>query len=172
MSVPGGIYSIIRGLLLLTALYRINIFREDLGLTRGIAVAAFAGLGLFYFISRGDVFVLDAALLTAGACQVSFKRIGMIYLFAGSFISLLALVCSQTGIIIDYTFLTNYGADERIRHSLGIIYPTDCYAHVFYLVAVYCILRWKRIRLMRKRSSTRAGFRAMKKKPEMSRRVR
>ena len=89
--------------------------------------------------------VLDAALMTAAAYKVSFKRIGIIYVFTGLFISLLALVCSQTGVITDYTFLTNYGENDRIRHSLGIIYPTDCFAHIFYIAVIYFIIRWKRI---------------------------
>lgn len=145
MDVPGAIYSVLRGILCFVALYRLFLYKEEIKIPTAAALAVFAGLGLFYFISRADTIVLDAALLTAGAYKVSFRRIGILYLFTGTFISLLALVCSQTGIIPDYTFLTNYGEEESVRHSLGIIYPTDCFAHVFYLIATYLILRWKRV---------------------------
>lgn len=145
MNVPGVLYSIVRGVLLFTALTRIVLFRNEIKAPVAVALAAFTGLGIFYFVSRGDFMVLDAALITAGALNVSFKRIGVLYVFISTFISLLALVCSQTGIIPDYTFSTNYGEEERIRHSLGIIYPTDCFAHIFYLVTTYFLIRWKRI---------------------------
>lgn len=145
MNVPGLIYSVVRAVLLGCALYRLYIWRGELNPVTAAVLAAFSGLGLFYFISRGDLMVLDAALMTAAAYKVSFKRIGIIYVFTGLFISLLALVCSQTGVITDYTFLTNYGENDRIRHSLGIIYPTDCFAHIFYIAVIYFIIRWKRI---------------------------
>lgn len=145
MNVPGAVYSVVRGLLCFSALYRLYLYRDEIEVPTAACVALFAGLGLFYYIARADAIVLDAALLTAGAFKVSFKRIGIIYLFTGTFISLLALVCSQTGIIPDYTFLTNYGEEESVRHSLGIIYPTDCFAHVFYLVCTYLLLRWKKV---------------------------
>ena len=145
MNVPGILYSIVRGVLFFTALTRIVIFRKEIKAPVAVALAAFTGLGIFYFVSRGDLMVLDAALITAGALNVSFKRIGVLYVFIGAFISLLALICSQTGIIPDYTFSTNYGVDEKLRHSFGIIYPTDCFAHIFYLVSTYFLIRWKRI---------------------------
>ena len=145
MDVPGPVYSIVRGLLCFCALYRLSLFRDQIGIVTGIVLSAFMGLGVFYLVCRGDTMVLDAALVTAGAYKVSFKRICLLYVFIGTFISILALVCSQTGIIPDYTFLTNYGENEKVRHSLGIIYPTDCFAHVFYLAAAYFLLRWKRV---------------------------
>lgn len=145
MDVPGPVYSLVRGILCFCAVYRISVYREQIGPATAVALAAFTGLGVFFLIARGDTMVLDIALLTAGAVNVSFRRILQIYVFTAAFISLLALVCSQTGVIPDYTFLTNYGADEHVRHSLGIIYPTDCFAHVFYLAAAYFLLRWKRV---------------------------
>ena len=145
MDVPGPVYSLLRGVLCFCAFYRISIYRDEIGPATGAVLAAFMGLGVFFLIARGDTMVLDIALLTAGAYKVSFRRILTIYVFTAAFISLLALLCSQTGIIPDYTFLTNYGADESVRHSLGIIYPTDCFAHVFYIAAAYFLLRWKRV---------------------------
>lgn len=145
MTVPGYMYSIVRGVLLFCALYRGFIFKDEIKLPTILALSAFLGLGVFYFITRGDLMVLDAALVTAGALNVSFRRIGLLYVFIGAFISLIALICSQTGLITDYTFLTNYGENDKLRHSFGIIYPTDCFAHIFFLVTTYFLIRWKRV---------------------------
>lgn len=145
MDVPGAVYSLVRGVLCFCAFYRLSVYKDEIGPALGVALAAFTGLGVFFLVARGDTMVLDIALLTGGAYKVSFRKILMIYVFTAAFISLLALVCSQTGVIPDYTFLTNYGENEHVRHSLGIIYPTDCFAHVFYLAAAYFLLRWKRV---------------------------
>ncbi len=145
LDIPEAVVSLVRGVLFFCFVYRLYSFRTEIKLPAAAALAAFFGLGVFFFTARGDLMVLDAALITGGAYKVSFKRIGILYVFTGAFISLLALVCSQTGIIVDYTFLTNYGEQENIRHSLGIIYPTDCFAHIFYLVVTYFIIRWKRV---------------------------
>lgn len=145
LDIPGEYYSIIRGVLLACGLYRIYVFKDELGIPVISVLSLFVGLGLFFAVSRADTFVLDAAIITAGAVNVSFKRIGIIYVYIGALISLLALVCSRTGIIPDYIFHTNYGVNESVRHSFGIIYPTDCFAHIFYLAVIYFILRWKRI---------------------------
>ena len=145
LDIPGAVYSMVRGVLCFCFLYRLWYYRKETGVALASTLAAFMGLGLFFFVSRGDLMVLDAALITGGAYRVSFRKIGILYVFTGAFISLLALVCSQTGVIVDYTFLTNYGEEENLRHSLGIIYPTDCFAHIFYLAVTYFILRWKRV---------------------------
>lgn len=145
MAVPGMLYTVIRGVLFFCGLYRLYAWRSETGALTGTALAALMGLGIFYLVARRDTMVLDAALVMAGAYRVSFKKIGAVYVFTGTFICLLALVCSQTGIIPDYTFLTNYGENERLRHSFGIIYPTDFYAHITYLTATYFLIRWKRV---------------------------
>lgn len=145
MRVPGVIYSIVRGALFFCGLYRLYLYRKDYSLLEVTALASFMGLGLFYLIAGGDTLVLDASLITVGACRVSLRKIGIIYIYIGVLISILALICSQTGVIPDYVFQTNYGENDHLRHSFGIIYPTDCFAHVFYLVITYLIVRWKRI---------------------------
>ena len=145
MDVPGLIYSLVRAVIAGCAIYRLILWRSDINAFAAVALSVMTGLGIFFLISRGDIMVLDAALIMAGAYKVSFKRIGMMYVFVGVTVSLLALICSRTGVIPDYTFMTNYGENERVRHSLGIIYPTDCFAHVFYLAIAYFLLRWKRV---------------------------
>ncbi len=145
LRVPGALYAVLRGVLTAVVLFRLYTLRKGLPRGTAAAVAAFLGLGVFFLASRGDTMVLDAALFTAGAYGVSFKRIGMLYVFTGCFISLLALIFSQTGYIPDYQFNTNFGDKFTFRHSLGIIYPTDCFAHIFYLAVTYFLIRWKRV---------------------------
>lgn len=46
---------------------------------------------------------------------------------------LISWLCASKGIISDVVV--------ENRHGLGIIYATDCYAHWFYLFAIYCLIR-------------------------------
>ncbi len=145
LNIQGEYYSVLRGVLMACAVYRMYVFKDELGIPVITVLSAFVGLGIFFAVSRGDTFVLDADLITCAASRVSFKRIGVLYVYIGVLISFTAFICSRTGIIPDYVFNTNYGINESVRHSFGIIYPTDCFAHIFYLAVTYFILRWKRI---------------------------
>ena len=139
------LYAVIRGAVFSVALIRLHRYRDDVSKATLLLLAIFLGLGMFYLFSRGDYMVLDSALFISGAVGISFRKIGILYFYIGCFISLAAVICSRTGFIADYRFLTNYGGDAGIRHSLGIIYPTDCFAHIFYLAIVWFIIRWKRV---------------------------
>jgi len=143
--VPDFVMTILRGLFLFLAFTRLYLFKAAMPRTTVLTVAVFTGLGFYYYMARGDTYVIDMALIVAAATGVSFKRIGALYLYIGAFISLLALICSQTGIIIDYTYFSYRNDIASVRHSLGIIYPTDCFAHVFYLMLIYLIVRFRRI---------------------------
>ncbi|MCQ2516055.1 MAG: hypothetical protein MJ094_04250 [Saccharofermentans sp.] len=142
---PDAIPSLLRAIILSVGLYRLIQFRGAFSRFSLSVLGCLFGLGLFFLINRGDYFILDMSITMLGAIGVPFKRIGALYIYVAVFISLLAMVCSQTGLISDYVFYTDIGSNLVTRHSFGIIYPTDCFAHLFYISIVYFIVRWKRI---------------------------
>ena len=88
-----------------------------------------------------DYGVFDFALLLVGAKNVPWKRIAYVYLCIAVVIQGVAYYASTTGIIADITMQ----ADRGVRHSLGIIYPTDMAAHVLFIMLVYDALREKKL---------------------------
>ena len=87
------------------------------------------------------VLILDFALLLVGAKNVPWKRIAYVYLCIAVVIQGIAYYASTTGIIADITMQ----ADRGVRHSMGIIYPTDMAAHVLFIMLVYAALREKKL---------------------------
>lgn len=145
VDVPQGVIGIIRAVLLGIGIYRLSLVKSETPKSTLGLVAILFGLGLFFLIARGDYFVLDMSIVLLGSIKVPFKRIGYLYIFITAFIGVLALICSQIGVIPDYVFYSELGSRTFTRHSLGIIYPTDSFAHLFYLAIVYFIVRWKKI---------------------------
>lgn len=88
-----------------------------------------------------DNAVFDFALLLVGAKNVPWKRIAYVYLCIAVVIQGIAYYASTTGIIADITMQ----ADRGVRHSLGIIYPTDMAAHMLFIMLVYAALREKKL---------------------------
>lgn len=145
LDAPDFCYVIFRSVLLCVGLYRALEGKNLVSKPTLLTLGAFLGLGIYFLISRGDYFIFDMSVVMLGAIGVPFKRIGGLYVFIGIFISVLAFVCSKLGVIPDYVFYSQIGSKTITRHSFGIIYPTDFFAHFFYLCIVYFILRWKRI---------------------------
>lgn len=81
-------------------------------------------------------------LLIVGSRKVDFRKIAWVNLALGGFGMALVTVLSQVGVLPDLVYQTTRGA----RHSLGIIYPTDYAAHVFFLLAMYFWLRRGKLR--------------------------
>lgn len=53
----------------------------------------------------------------------------------------LTMLYSQFGIIKDLVYVRN----DNLRHAMGIVYPTDLAAHIFYLILAYCYLYFKKL---------------------------
>lgn len=67
------------------------------------------------------------------------------YFWIGLIMLTIIIVSSQLNIIPDLKYIRDGG----VRHSFGIIYPTDFASHIFYLILAYCYLffeklNWKR----------------------------
>lgn len=75
-------------------------------------------------------FLLDIALLMAGAMGIFYKKILKAGFWAGTYALLLTILGSLAGCIIDLV----YAEGTQFRHSFGIVYPTDFAAHVTFIV--------------------------------------
>ena len=96
--------------------------------------------GIVTYVVKDNA-VFDFALLLVGAKNVPWKRIAYVYLCAAVVIQGIAYYAATTGIIADITLQ----ADEGIRHSLGINYPTDMAAHMLFIMLVYAAMREKKL---------------------------
>ena len=81
-----------------------------------------------------EYFVL--CVLIVGMTGRSFKVLLSIAFAIGTAIMAAAFAASQLGIIEDLVY-------EGGRHSFGIIYCTDCAAHILFLLIIYTMLRLK-----------------------------
>lgn len=86
-----------------------------------------------------EYFVL--CVLIVGMTGRSFKVILAIAFSIGSAMMAAAIVASQMGIITDLVYRGN-------RHSLGIIYCTDCAAHILFLMIIYVFLRLESMNIL------------------------
>lgn len=79
-------------------------------------------------------------VLIVGMTGRSFKALLSIAFSIGSAIMAAAFIASQTGVIEDLVY-------EGGRHSFGIVYCTDCAAHLLFLMIMYAMLRLEKLQL-------------------------
>ncbi|WP_283576513.1 hypothetical protein [Limosilactobacillus oris] len=123
--------------LLLVKIYAIDEYKlKDISLKTSIIVLAI----ISWRLSR-SVNILLYIVFILGAKNIDFRRI--VQLFFGTVCILLVgtIIISQANIVTDYIYIRN----GHYRHSLGISYPTDTAAYVFYLVLAYYYLAFERI---------------------------
>ena len=107
-----------------------------------IGVLALSFLAI-YKITR-DINLPIMAYLVIGAYGVSFRKIISVYTAIGIPLLLFCIVASQTGLAPDLVYDMTW-ADRGLRHSFGIIFPTDFAAHVTYLVLGWGWLRGRKL---------------------------
>ena len=123
--------------LVLTDLRRRYTVRQWLAIA-----AAEAGLLLCYAFTRYD-FALDTALFMLLFAGISMYDAAKVYALTAGSIYLAALLGAMSGSVRDLVYHRWVGIDVHIRHSLGVVYPTDCAAAWFYLIlAVWIAVRW------------------------------
>lgn len=85
--------------------------------------------------------ILMYVLLILGARNVNFRALINLFFKIGIILLVFTILSSQFGIIKDLVYLRNGVA----RHALGINYPTDLGAHIFFLLLSYCYLYFKKL---------------------------
>lgn len=98
--------------------------------------AAFAGPALL----TDYTYIYWTGFLIVGAKDIDFSKILRFYLAISITIMLAAFSASQCGIIEDLQYLNPRGDELFVRHSFGIVYPTDYAAHLFYMVMAAMVL--------------------------------
>ena len=107
-----------------------------------IGVLALSFLAI-YKITR-DINLPIMAYLVIGAYGVSLRKIISVYTAIGIPMLLFCIAASQTGLVPDLVYDMTW-ADRGLRHSFGIIFPTDFAAHVTYLVLGWGWLRGRKL---------------------------
>lgn len=92
-------------------------------------------------ITTSYSYLFPIAFLIIGAKDVDFDKILKVYIIVVITIILAAVLTSQIGIIENLRYVDHRGT----RNSMGIIYPTDFGAHIFYLALAWICYRNEKI---------------------------
>ena len=87
---------------------------------------------IFSAISNNEIF--EYLLITALAANKSHKKMLKITIIEGTIVMVIFMLLSQAGIIADNVMPIG-------RHALGMIYCTDCGAHVLFLLLSYVVYK-------------------------------
>ena len=102
-----------------------------------LAAILSSALLISYFLTRFSN-IMAVLLLIIGARKVDGKAVTKCHFCIYGSIMLLALLCSATGWIENYTIVSDA---HGIRYSLGNTYPTDFAAGIFYLAMDYAYFK-------------------------------
>ena len=91
-------------------------------------------------------YLLELALLIAGACGMAFSRIVRTYLIVSVPFMVFTTVMALTGHIQNLVYYQD-GHGGAARIAFGIHYPTDYCAHLFFLICCWLWVRGKKISL-------------------------
>lgn len=98
-------------------------------------------LALVSWRNAHAVDILAYTLFILGAKNINFRTIINWFFKLGVIMFVLIIIYSQIGIIKDLVYVR----DHNLRHAMGIVYPTDFAAHIFYLILAYCYLNFKKL---------------------------
>lgn len=101
-----------------------------------------AGLGMLFFRHTKQYFIWAAVI--AAAKNVRFDKIVRVSVAVGIFVMIIAFAGVQAGLVEDIVHNSRGG---HVSHSLGIVYSTDCAAHVFYIILGIFYLKWRGMRM-------------------------
>ena len=93
-------------------------------------------------------FLFWIGFLIVGAKDVSTTKLLKVYLFISITMIVVTFAASQCGIIEDLQYILYEGEQLIVRHSYGIIYPTDYAAHVFYVVLALTVFLEDKLNLI------------------------
>lgn len=82
-------------------------------------------------------------ILIVASKNIPFKKIIQVYLLVTGAICILAFAASMLDVIVNL----QYDASKRgVRNSFGIVYPTDCGAHVFFWIVSWLYLQGEQLK--------------------------
>ena len=141
---PDNFFEIIKQILIALTVARVCIDNKyTLKLT--LAIAGLVFVCLFAWKTNGYTEILYMLILIIGCKGINADKIIRIYFGVSLALLLITITASLTGVIENLVY---YQGEDRVRMSLGIIYPTDFSAHVFFLTLCYVFLRRKSLFLL------------------------
>lgn len=96
----------------------------------------FIGVFCIAAVVSGYHYLVTLAFLVVGAKDIKVENILKVYVGVTFVVLFLAFVACKLSIIEDVVYDTGKG----MRHSYGIIYPTDYSAHIVFLILAICML--------------------------------
>ena len=93
-------------------------------------------LSIIIFLFSGDKSIVVIMILLVASKEIDFKRFFSLLFKCLIVIFILIIVLSLIKIVPDWT----YTRGSNIRHSLGFIYPTDCFSLYLIIVLLYYYL--------------------------------
>lgn len=129
----GYVVLLIRLILLQHTTYRRVLF---------MLIANFLSVIVWYFSRDTSLFTLT--LVISAAQGISMRDMVKVHFFLILFGLLVTMALSYVNVIPDLL----YYRGSIVRHSFGVIYPTDFASHVFYLYLTYCVLKRKNFSLI------------------------
>lgn len=96
-------------------------------------------------INTGNyTYILYPFLFTVSAKNIDFTKIIKTIFYTTLLIIIISIIASKLGYIENRIFYRN---DGTIRQSLGVIYPTDFAAHIFYILLSYFYIKKGKIKI-------------------------
>lgn len=138
---PKHFYQDLRAILFVTVLLKTA---ADKSYTKKeLIIIGFCGIAFLIAFNRGSYVIFqNLFLLIAGAKGVSAKKIVQAHLIVVVVVMIVAMAGALTGRVENLIY---YQAGRRRRVSMGIVYPTDFAAHVFFCTVSYVYLRREQI---------------------------
>lgn len=138
---PTYIHKDLRAILLIVILLRIGYGNQYT--IRDILMVAVIGIICVLFINRkGYEDICNIFLLVIGAKGISFKKIIQVYFFVSVMLLCITIYAAISGNIENLVY---YQAGRRRRIAMGIVYPTNFSAHVFFISLCYLYIRREKI---------------------------
>lgn len=89
--------------------------------------------------------LIDLLILIVAVREVPFRNVLKVYVAIGSALVLGIGVLSQIGVVEDWVLQAWNSSGKQVEtHALGFLYPNEYAAHVFFLSAVWIVLRGKK----------------------------
>ena len=107
------------------------LIQETYNWKRMLTAAIVLGSGYYLWSQNDSSRIILFLVLMLGAWKISYRRIIQVFLVVVGILFLVTFVCGATGVIEDYTYIRS---EEVIRHSYGIVAPTNFGAMVFFLM--------------------------------------
>ena len=114
------------------------LIQETYDWKRMLTAAIVLGSGYYLWSQNDSSRIILFLVLMLGAWKISYRRIIQVFFLVVGILFLVTFVCGATGVIEDYTYIRS---EEVIRHSYGIVAPTNFGAMVFFLMLFWWYLR-------------------------------